>query len=143
MHNGKIDQNSAEVQDLFNVNQNKITEQCDIYSIGAILFRLLLGVAPDSEISRRINLDKMHLEDPEQNVFKVPFFLENRILSNEMCRILILMLHYDPEHRYESLAAVKEDLLRLRRSIFETPLLLRQILKHPILPKEKLDTTKL
>ena len=42
-----------------------------------------------------------------------------------MCRILILLLHYDPEHRYESLNAVKEDLLKLRKSIFETPLLLR------------------
>ena len=42
-----------------------------------------------------------------------------------MCRILILLLHYDPEHRYESLAAVKEDLHKLRKSIFETPLLLR------------------
>lgn len=73
----------------------------------------------------------------------MPFFLENRILSNEMCRIIILLLHYDPEHRYESLSAVKEDLLRLRKSIFETPLLLRQILKHPLLPNEKLDVSKL
>jgi serine/threonine protein kinase len=98
-------------------------------------------VAPDSEISRRINQDKIHLEDPEKNVFKVPFFLENRIISNEMCRILIMLLHYDPEHRYQSLAAVKEDLLKLRKSIFETPLLLRQILKHPVLPQENLDFT--
>ena len=46
---------SAEIEDLINANQNKITEQCDIYSIGAILYRLLLGVAPDSSISKRIN----------------------------------------------------------------------------------------
>jgi len=82
-------------------------------------------VAPDSEISRRINQEKLHQEDPEQNVFKVPFFLVNKILSNEMCRIMMMLLHYDPEHRYNSLSAVREDLLNLRRSIFETPLLLR------------------
>ena len=85
----------------------------------------------------------MHLEDPEKNVFKVPYFLKDRIISNDMCKIVVLLLHYDPEHRYESLAAVKDDLLKLRKSIFETPLLLRQVLKHPILPSESIDLTKL
>jgi serine/threonine protein kinase len=65
MRNSKIDQTSAEVKDLINANFNKITEQCDIYGIGAILYRLLLGETPDHEISRRINDEKMHLEDPE------------------------------------------------------------------------------
>ena len=54
-----------------------------------------------------------------------------------------MLLHYDPENRYSSLTSVKEDLLKLRRSIFETPLLLRQVLKHPVLPSEKLDLKNL
>jgi serine/threonine protein kinase len=84
-----------------------------------------LGVAPDNEIAKSINLEKMHLDDPDNNVYNIPHFLKNRVLSNEMAKIIVLLLHYDPEHRYQSLALVKDDLLKLRKSIFETPVLMR------------------
>ena len=64
------------------------------------MYRLLLGAAPDSEISKRINSEKMHLDDPDNNVYNVPYFLKNRVISNEMAKILVLLLHYDPERRY-------------------------------------------
>ena len=81
----------------------------------------------------------MHLESPNNNVFAVPFFLERKIASNEMANILVHLLHKDPEKRYNKLATVKNDLLQLRKNIFETPLLLRQVLRHPVLPDEVLD----
>jgi hypothetical protein len=42
----------------------------------------------------------MHLDDPDNNVYNVPYFLKNRVISNEMAKILVLLLHYDPERRY-------------------------------------------
>jgi hypothetical protein len=56
-----------------------------------------------------------------------------------MCKILIHLLHADPKHRYKDLDTVKQDLLSLRKNIFQTPLLMRQVLAHPILPEEYLD----
>ena len=38
---------------------------------------------------------------------------------------------------------MRQDLLKLRKSIFETPALLRRLLKHPILPGEHLDALDL
>ena len=55
-----------------------------------------------------------------------------------MCKILIHLLHADPVHRYQNLDEVKQDLLKLRKNIFETPILMRQVLGHPVLPGEGL-----
>lgn len=60
LHNGKIDQYSADVNELFATNAQRITEHCDIYSIGAILYSLLLGTPPDPVVSQRIAHENMH-----------------------------------------------------------------------------------
>ena len=82
----------------------------------------------------------MHNDSPENNVYKIPYFLQNKIVSNEMADILVKLLHQDPDKRYEKLVSVKQDLLKLRKNIFETPLLMIQVLRHPILPEEVLDS---
>ena len=56
-----------------------------------------------------------------------------------MAHILVRLLHQDPDKRYDNLISVKEDLLKLRKNIFDTPLLLRQVLNHPVLPNEDLN----
>ena len=73
-------------------------------------------------------------------MYEVPFFATNRVLSNEMCMILVKLLHDNPKHRFRDLAELKLQLLQLRENIFETPQLLRMVLRHPILPGEKLET---
>jgi len=78
-------------------------------------------------------------ESPENDVFVVPFFLKGKIVSNQMCKILIHLLHADPIHRYQNLDEVKQDMLKLRKNIFETPILMRQVLGHPVLPGEGLN----
>ena len=56
-----------------------------------------------------------------------------------MCKILVHLLHEDPQHRYNDLDAIKQALLELRKNIFSTPKILRELLRHPILPGEVLD----
>ena len=42
-HNGRIDVESQAVQDFMTENALKISQKCDLYSLGAILYRCLLG----------------------------------------------------------------------------------------------------
>ena len=53
--NGKIEENTYDIQEFLILKKNqkpkKITKKCDIYSIGAIIFKMLLGRAPSAEIS--------------------------------------------------------------------------------------------
>lgn len=47
--NGKIDESQVEIKDFVNQNKNEnpvLTKRCDIYSLGAIMYKLLLGVQP-------------------------------------------------------------------------------------------------
>ena len=80
----------------------------------------------------------MHQRAPDANVYDVPFFAKNRILSNEMCQILVFLLHKSPKYRFQSLEQVKEQLILLRKNIFATTRMLRQLLGHPYLPGENL-----
>jgi serine/threonine protein kinase len=53
--NGRIDDKTYEVQEFLMMKKyekpQKITKLCDIYSIGAIIFKLLIGRAPSYKIS--------------------------------------------------------------------------------------------
>ena len=66
---------------------------CDIYSIGAIIFKLLTGNAPHSKISKEIAEKQLHRNTPSQNVFNLPLFFQDYILSNDMIYIIIKLLH--------------------------------------------------
>jgi len=48
-------------------------------------------------------------------------------------------LHKEPAHRYTDLETIKQALLELRKNIFSTPKILRELLRHPVLPGEVLD----
>lgn len=106
----------------------------DIYSIGAILYKLFIGTAPDIEISNHISKKRLWEKSPDQNVFIVPYFFENLILSNDMCYIVSKLLCGTPKHRYLSLGQLKQDLLKLKEDLYSTPVLLRRVLSHPVLP---------
>ena len=82
------------------MNQNKINKQSDIYAIGAILYRLLLGVSPVLEIAEHISKKRLHERSPEMNVYEIPYFLQNYVLSNDMCFIIAKLLSESPRHRY-------------------------------------------
>ena len=54
-HNGRIDVESQDIQDFIQENALKISSKCDLYSLGAIMYRCLLGSAPMHKISEFIN----------------------------------------------------------------------------------------
>ena len=60
-------------------------------------------------------------------------------MSDEMCYILVKLLSENPKNRYNDLNEIKQALLQLRKHIFETPKIMRELLRHPILPGETLD----
>lgn len=138
-HNGRIDIESQAIQDFMQENATKISQKCDLYSLGAIMYRCLLGTAPTLKISEYIAKKRLQEHSPENNIYEEPYFLKNRVLSNQMCKILVHLMHEDPKYRFEDLDSIKQALLELRKNIFSTPKILRELLRHPILPGEVLE----
>ena len=95
--NGLINEQTYDIQEFMILKQNKkpkqITKLCDIYSIGAIIFKLLLGRAPTLQISQFIADNNLHETTPDSNVYEIPYFFKDFILSNDMCQICVKLLH--------------------------------------------------
>lgn len=53
-----------------------------------------------------------------------------------MIYIIVKLLHNNPKDRFKSLDVVREALLTLKQNIQQTPSMLRQQIKHPLLPGE-------
>lgn len=51
MNNGKLDPDNQAIIDFITESSTKITKKCDIYSLGAILYKFLIGSAPLAKIS--------------------------------------------------------------------------------------------
>ena len=136
---GRMDPESQAIQEFMQESGAKISQKCDLYSMGAILHRCLLGLAPAPQIADYIAKERLQDHSPESNIYEEPYFMKGRVLSNQMCKILVHLLHKEPAHRYEDLETIKQALLELRKNIFSTPKILRELLRHPVLPGEVLD----
>lgn len=66
----------------------------------------------------------------------MPPFFEEYLISNDMIFIICKLLHSDPANRFKDINEVKEHFVRLKHDILETPLIMRQLLGHPVLPAE-------
>ena len=66
--NGKIDESQHEIQDFMNSNfsqkKAKINSKCDIYALGAIMYKLLIGKAPNHKVSKYISEKQFHMNVP-------------------------------------------------------------------------------
>ena len=65
IHNGRIDADDQDIQDFIASNEMKITKKCDIYSLGAILYKLLIGVSPTANVSALIGQKRLHEHTPQ------------------------------------------------------------------------------
>lgn len=121
MKNGKLEPDSYEVQEFLLLKKyqrtNGISKLSDIYSIGAIMFKLLLGRAPTQHISKYIAEHNLQDLSATNNVYEIPYFFKDFILSNDMCQIIVKLIHENPQHRYQSIYHLREDLVQLRENI--------------------------
>ena len=134
--NGMIDETSQAINDFKLENECKVNKKCDFYSLGAILYKCLFGEPPELSVAQSIASKRLFLQEPDKNIYQVPFFSHKKIISDQMCFILVRLLCENPKYRFEDLGEIKQSLLQLRKSIFQTPKLLRTLLKHPVLPGE-------
>lgn len=72
---GMLSMQNNEIEMLMQKSNNIISQQCDIFSLGVILYRLLLGEEPTPETPGMIKEQKLELESPDNDVFQAPFFL--------------------------------------------------------------------
>ncbi|CAI2377761.1 unnamed protein product [Moneuplotes crassus] len=116
----------------------KITTSCDIFSIGVILFKCLIGTTPPlsfyQSLSDYVNSKDIFEKKPSDNIYSPPAFLQKFILSDGMCYILTRLLHPDPSRRYQSLFEVRKVLLDLQNNLRAVPKLLQEVLGHPDVP---------
>lgn len=81
------------------------------------MFKLLLGRAPTQSISKYIAENNLHETSANNNVYEIPYFFKDFILSNDMCQIIVKLLHENPLHRYQNLYHLREDLVKLKENI--------------------------
>ena len=90
-----------------------ISPRSDVYSLGAVLYELLTGTRPH-------RFDKPNLLAIEEVICHAPIVAPSdastgetsRMLRGDLDNILLRALEKDPRHRYESAAALAEDIRR-------------------------------
>jgi len=92
-------------------------------------------------LSQYLEKDGSISQTPSDNIFSPPLFLQKYILSDDMCYILSRLLNPNPAKRYNSLYEVRKILIKLQDNIRTTPILLRNVIGHPIVPQsDSLDS---
>lgn len=86
----------------------RVTQTSDIYSLGALIYRMVAGVFPHQSENSFDTLERTC----DRNVVAPSFF--NKDLSWDLETICLKCLERDPEARYQSVTELKSDLQRLR-----------------------------
>lgn len=108
--NGKIDESQIEIKDFLAQHKHDkpaITKRCDIYSLGAIMFKLLLGRSPSAKVLEFIQEQNLQEMTPHRNVYVVPPFFRDCIISNDMIYIIVKLLHPEPDCRFQDISEAK------------------------------------
>lgn len=105
-------------------NKN-VNEQCDLYSIGSILYTALKGKPPKSFSEKTAKI-----LETERSQWQCPKQLDKLIISNGMAFFLTEILSKDPKHRHKSISKVREDLINLKNSLGKIPKILMKSLEH-------------
>ena len=105
-HNGKIDMEKPELFDFYNQAKKRLSVAWDIFSIGVILFRCLIGSTPPQSFYE--SLSKLDDSKPSDNLYNCPSFLQKYVLSNDMWYILSRLLNPNPSSRYSTLYELRK-----------------------------------
>ena len=84
----------------------ELTEAVDIYGLGAVLYKLLTGLAPFQAPTMYQVLEQVQEREPSS------LRLFNRAVDRDLDAICLKCLEKDPARRYESAAALSSDLNR-------------------------------
>jgi serine/threonine protein kinase len=111
-----------EYQTTGNIPSSKIEASCDIYSIGAILFTALTG--------KKVKTYTEEIAIITEDSNKSPKCLDDIIISNEMVKFIMKILHKNPKERFEDISKVQKELKRIYESLEKIPKKLLKCLEH-------------
>ncbi|NJK92523.1 MAG: protein kinase [Blastochloris sp.] len=106
------------------VSSKDVDERADVYSLGAVLYRLLTG-HPHYYVTGHLLNDAQKLQSHEP----IPPSIHKKQIDPDLEIITLKALRSDPSERYRSVAAFKDDLERYQRGeiIQARPVTLREI----------------
>jgi serine/threonine protein kinase len=112
------------------IPKQDITQQCDLYSIAAIMFRAITGLPPaqfsyETEDHPALTQTRNMLSD-----WEIPSAFKNLCISNGMCNFLIRGLAKSTSIRHKSIADFRKDLVKLKEDLNNLPEILLQGLEH-------------
>ncbi len=87
---------------------HKLDERSDVYSLGAILYEILCLCPPVSGKNVAERLEKVENNEIEWPSDLVP----SRKVPRDLCHIVMMALSKEPRDRYQSVAALREDIER-------------------------------
>jgi serine/threonine protein kinase len=112
------------------IPKQEITNQCDLYSIGAIIYRALTGKPPASFSEDTQDHPNHTSERDLLGEWTCPQELEQLCISNGMASFLIKALAKDLTHRHKSIKEMRDDLVHLSTRLSKIPKPLLKGLEH-------------
>lgn len=109
------------------IPDSKIEPECDLYSIGALLYIAITG-KPPKDFSIKTSTQSAALEGTE--TLEIPKHLRDFVISNSMCMFLIKILALDSKNRYKNISQARNELMKIKMLLESIPLELMQSLEH-------------
>ena len=118
------------------IPKQNITYQCDLYGIGAIIYRGLTGTTVGRFSEKTSEHSDLGSKREYLTNWECPHQLKELRVSNSLCSFLIKILAKDPNSRYKDIQEVRSDILKLQEELKSIPEELLEGLEHKT-PKDE------